>query len=134
MAGAAREEIVRRLYRGFNAAGPDLTLADVVAEDAVFDWSRRKLDPRVVRGRAAVFAALRELTAPWAQYSVELERLYELGDSVLALATVKGRGRVSGIEMSSAVAHLWTFRDEKVVEMVYYPHRDEALAAHGLAD
>jgi ketosteroid isomerase-like protein len=127
-----RDDLVRRLYEGLNAAEPDLAPADLIAEDAVFDWSRRKLDPAVVRGRAAIDAAVRELTTPWDPYAVEVERLFDVDDGVLALVRVRGRGRVSGIEIISEVAHLWKLRDGKVVTMVYYADREEALAAHGL--
>jgi ketosteroid isomerase-like protein len=127
-----RDDLVRRLYEGLSAAGPDLAMADLIAEDAVFDYSRRKLDPGVVRGRAAIVAAARELAAPWDPYSVDVEQLFDVDDGVLALVTVRGRGRASGIDLTAAVAHLWKLRDGKVVAMVYYAEREEALAAHGL--
>jgi ketosteroid isomerase-like protein len=116
-----------------SAGGPDVALTDLIAEDAVFDWSRRKLDPAIVRGRAAIDTAVRELIAPWEPYSIEVDRLFDVDEGVLAFVTVRGRGRVSGIDVNSAVAHLVKLRDGKVVAMVYYAEREEALAAHGLS-
>jgi ketosteroid isomerase-like protein len=129
---SANVATVETLYAAITDDGIDLASAQLISEEAVYDWSRRKLDPIVVRGRDSILAALRDLIAPWEPYSVEVEQLFDLGDRVLALAIVRGRGRASGIELSSRVAHLWEFRDEKVVAMVYYPEREEALAELGL--
>ena len=48
------------------------------------------------------------------------------------LLTVQGRGKGSGTPVTLRAANVWTVRSGKVVELVGYPDRAEALEAVGL--
>jgi hypothetical protein len=52
---------------------------------------------------------------------------------VLALMTIEGRGKGSGVPVVIRSADLWTIRDGKIVSLVGYPDRAEALADMGLS-
>jgi ketosteroid isomerase-like protein len=48
--------------------------------------------------------------------------------------TIEGRGKGSGVPVVIRSADLWTIRDGKIVSLVGYPDRAEALADTGLPE
>jgi ketosteroid isomerase-like protein len=85
------------------------------------------------RGLARFFRALHE-----AQASIEdhLEELIEAGDDrVVSVVTLRVAGRTSATELDGArYAAIWTIRAGKVVRVVCFPTRAEALKAAGLEE
>jgi uncharacterized protein len=65
----------------------------------------------------------------WDEIRMTPERFIEEGDRVLALMTIEGRGKGSGVPVVIRSADLWTVRDEKILSLVGYPDRAEALEA-----
>ncbi len=71
---------------------------------------------------------------PWALFQLEVEALEEASDGrVLALITFHGTERESGDEVTTAYAHLATFRGDEVVRIDAFADWDEARRAAGLA-
>jgi len=64
-------------------------------------------------------------------YRFEIEEARDLGDVVFLDASHHGRGRASGVEVSSRMAYLYTVRDGKIARAELYATREEALAAAG---
>lgn len=64
----------------------------------------------------------------------DLERLWDVGDRVLAFIRVTGTGETSGAGFDIRVAHVWTVRDGLVVRGEGYGDRDEALKAAGVRE
>jgi ketosteroid isomerase-like protein len=64
---------------------------------------------------------------------IEVNRVEDLDDAVLALVTFHGRGRDSGAEVTLRLANVFRFRDGLAVEQVSYRDWDSALEATGLA-
>ena len=52
----------------------------------------------------------------------------------MVLATVRGRGKKSGVEAETEFAHVWTMRDGKAVRIAAYFDRAEALKAVGMEE
>lgn len=68
----------------------------------------------------------------WDSFEDELQELVDLGDQVMSVVTSRGRGRTSGVDVVwEGNAGVWTIREGKVVRVVWYPSREEALAATG---
>jgi ketosteroid isomerase-like protein len=65
-------------------------------------------------------------------YHFEIEETRDLGDRVLLLATHRGRGRTSGVEVHGQTAYLYGVRDGKIVRVELYSSRARALEAAGL--
>jgi hypothetical protein len=65
-------------------------------------------------------------------YHFEIEETRDLGDRVLLLATHRGRGRTSGVEVQGQTAYLYRVRDGKIVRVELHPSRAQALEAAGL--
>src|ERR671914_726915 len=67
----------------------------------------------------------------WDEIRMTPERFIEDGDRVLALMTIEGRGKSSGVPVVIHSADLFTIRDGKIISLVGYPDRAEALADIG---
>jgi ketosteroid isomerase-like protein len=81
---------------------------------------------------------LRRLLEPvWGDFDdlhVELQELIDAGDQVFAAATVRGRGKHSGVETSMDLWGVWTMRDGRAIRWQGYTDRAAALEAAGLRD
>jgi ketosteroid isomerase-like protein len=64
-------------------------------------------------------------------YRFELEEARDMGGTVLLVASHRGQGRMSGVEVRGRTAYLYRVRDGKVARVELYPSRDEALEAFG---
>ena len=127
-------EIVRSFYAMLDCG--DAEPWDLLPPDFVFDFSRRLIDPVVLRGGNQASAFYRDLTATWADGAkVAVEELIDAGDKVLVLIRFGGRGKMSGADVESLVWNVWTFRDGKPVEWTYFGEaRAAALEAVGLSE
>ena len=89
----------------------------------------------VYRGREGALELWEALKGPWDNQAlyVEIERVEDLGETVLALFRMRARGEQSGVEVAIKWAHVITFPsgDEHIRS---YANWDEALQAVGLAE
>ena len=128
-------EVMRRLVALVDQGDdwPD----DLLPPDFVLDFSRRLLNPVVVRGRDKVRAFVESEGQMWEgdHLSYEPKELIDAGDKVLALVRVSGRGKASGVEVEAYTWNVATFRDGKPVEPTYFgDDRAAALEAVGLSE
>ena len=86
------------------------------------------------RGREAVLSFFGDQAEMFDDVRIELERLSEAGDRVLAFIRVTARGRASGAGVDISIGHVWTVRDGLVVRGEGYGDRDEAVRAAGLSE
>ena len=63
-----------------------------------------------------------------------MRELIDAGDQVICVLGARGRGRVSGIELEYHPAGVWTFREGKIVRVVWFASREAALDAVGLRE
>ena len=110
---------------------------DLLAPEFVMDFSRRRLNPVVVRGRDEVRAFAEGDGQMWegGHLAYQPKELIDAGDKVLAFVRVSGRGQASGVEVEADTWVVWTFRDGKPVEWTYFgDDRASALEAVGLSE
>jgi ketosteroid isomerase-like protein len=88
----------------------------------------------VYHGRQAYFDFYSRWFGAWEELRFERERIEELGDRVLLLTRLTGRGRTSGAEVSILVADVFTFREGKIIQMTGFPDAREALSDIGLEE
>jgi ketosteroid isomerase-like protein len=87
------------------------------------------------RGADRIRGVMREWMSAWEDPTVvEVDELIESGDRILALVRWRGRGKGSGVEVEMEGAHLWTFREGRVLRFDVYRDRDQARAALGRDD
>ena len=128
-------KLVRDLYDLWNRG-------DLDGATAMFDpevvWHGYTHLPESGRrdGVDAVRSWVTDFAEAWGEISVSIERLVEVGDdSVLALVRMSGRGRDSGVAVTSGLdGHLWTIRAGRIVAVRMYQGSRAALEAVGLSE
>jgi ketosteroid isomerase-like protein len=98
-----------------------------------FEWVvPRHPEGAVRRGPEATIAFFREWIEPWEDLHVDWE-LHPAGrERVLAVLTMRGRGRESGASVEMVAGQLWTFQNGEPVRMVFYQDVEEGFRAAGL--
>ena len=124
--------MVRRGYEHFNRTGEvDYSGLD---PEVVYDVSRRTFDPLVYRGHEGVREFVALIREQWASMRLEPQRFVDVGDKVVVSLRLVGVGKESGVETTANAAHVWTFRDGKVVRQTTFQTMAEALEAAGVSE
>jgi len=84
----------------------------------------------VYRGREGASKLWDDMRGPWENFVITVERIEDLGDTVVALVTFSVNGR-GGISTNRPRAHVVTFRDGVSTRTDNYESWDEALKAVG---
>jgi ketosteroid isomerase-like protein len=92
--------------------------------DAVEAGTRQGID--------AFGTAVDTLAATFDGVHVEIEELFDVGDRVVVVATLRGHGRGSGADIERRQGYIWTFRDGKAVRFEWFTTPDDALIAAGV--
>ncbi|HZA90234.1 MAG TPA: nuclear transport factor 2 family protein [Solirubrobacterales bacterium] len=128
-------EIVRRAYVALTRGDAEV-LRDLAPPDFTVDFSRRRVDPFVLRRDemlAFFIGQSRETWEGWPTY--EPKELIDAGDVVVAFIRTSARGKLSGVEVDALVWNVWTFRDGKPIKFTYFGEdRAAALQAAGLSE
>lgn len=125
-------EIVRRVFDAFNRRDIAAFL-ELLDPDVEWVPILAVLEGRVYRGHADVRRWIEDLATDWEFFEVHPEELDDLGDRVLVSGHWRARGRASGVELDNQPGTwLYEIRDGKVVSMLTFTDRDEALEAAGL--
>ena len=129
-------EIVRRAYIALSSGDKDV-LTELASPDLVTDFSRRLVDPFVLRSRDEMIAFMDQAAEPWDGWPAwEPQELIDAGDQVLAFIRFSAKGRTSGADVEAYVANLWTLAgDGELTEVQYFgDDREAALEAAGLTE
>ena len=122
------------LVREIIAAVPDWRkVSALLHPDARFDQTRIP-DGGVYEGREACGRFFERWFGSWVEIRLTPERLIEDGDRVLALMTIEGRGKGSGVPVVIRSADLFTIRDGKIVRLELFGSPAEALEAAGVRE
>ena len=131
-------EIVRRLY---DAAARQDTSNVLNFYDPEIEWDishapARNLmgEPHVFNGHEGLRTFFRHWYEAWKHVEPDLEELIDEGEQVISVETTRGRGRTSGAVVELAHAAVWTFREGKIVKVVWFGSRSEALEAARLRE
>jgi ketosteroid isomerase-like protein len=95
---------------------------------------RRSLYRGTHRGRESVRAIVEDQRAAFDQWVIEVDRLEERGDQVVALISNRARPKGTDVEVQTRNGHIWTIRDGVAVSWRGFPNPDEALEAAGLSE
>lgn len=122
-------ELVRRGYAAWNRGDVEGVVA-ILDEDVEVHGHPRLPEPGPFRGRDAVRRWLTGLHGAWDSISIHPLAFAQVGDSVVVLAQITGRGRGSGVAVESGVdAHVWEVADGRVVAMCWLQGDDAAHRA-----
>jgi ketosteroid isomerase-like protein len=130
-------EIVRRLIAlgdQVRAGEPISPPLDLITPDLEIDLSRRVFNSETYRGLDGLVRLNEQLREVWAEWDVTPERVVAVGERVVSIETVRGRGRGSGLETSGRYASIWTFVNGRVTRIEVGLEPAEALRAVGLGE
>jgi ketosteroid isomerase-like protein len=132
-------EIVRKLFDATARRDTESVLSiyhpDVEWDGSRHPWSQVLPGKAVFRGHQELRAWARRYYETWENLDDTIEELIDAGDQVISIVSTRGRGRLSGIDVDwQGNAGIWTIRNGKVVRVVWFRSREEALEAVGLSE
>jgi ketosteroid isomerase-like protein len=112
----------------------DAELERLFHPDVHLDLTVREVNPATYDGYAGVRQFVRDLFEIWDEWSFQqpFELLPATNDRVVAVYTLRGRGRSSGVVVEMPVYNVYTVRAGKVARLKSYRDRAAALKAVGL--
>ena len=126
-------EVVARLIEAWNGRDVEAILALFHPECEVV-FPPEVPEPGPFRGRAELRGWVEGFLGAWESHRAEVVELTVEDGDVLAMLHLTGRGSESGVEMDETDAHLFAFRDGKVISWRNFPDRLQALEAAGLSE
>jgi ketosteroid isomerase-like protein len=88
----------------------------------------------VVRGHEGLLKYVRDLDEGFSVRDVQLSEFRDLGDRIVVLGHVRGRGRESGVEFDSPYGGLAEFKNGKCSKYTDYLDHTQVLQAAGLQE
>jgi ketosteroid isomerase-like protein len=85
-------------------------------------------------GERGIREFFRDVAQSWDSFQFNATEIRDLGDRVLVLGDVRGRGRVSGAEVADRWAWIVDLRAGRAVRLRGFLDQSEALEAAGLSD
>jgi len=98
-----------------------------------FEWSTSMgaVEGEIFRGREGIETYFANLRNAWENLTLVPDEFRDLGDRVLWLGRIEGRGRDSGAAVSSPMGVVADMRDGKTWRIRSYLDHDQALGASG---
>jgi ketosteroid isomerase-like protein len=126
-------DAVRRTLNAWNRRDVEAWLAPSHPE---IEWTsevaqRMQGSETVYRGRAEMRRFWDEWHAIW-DVNIDIAEVFDLGETIVALARVRTRGESSGIDLERPIAYVFEFEDGLARRARAYFDPQEALAAVGL--
>ena len=87
-------------------------------------------DPGTYRGARRTLDAWRSWLEAWEEFSLELEDAIPVGERVVVLNRLRGRGKASGVAVDAEVGCIFDLDGGRIVRMVFCDRR-QALQAAG---
>ena len=91
-------------------------------------------DVEAFRGHAGVRRGLELNWEAWESMRIEVERVIESRDEVVALVRNHARGRGSGVDVVVSRGLVFGFRGDRIVRIRFHASQAEALEAAGLSE
>jgi ketosteroid isomerase-like protein len=127
-------DLLMRAFEYVNRTGeilPEAGHPDFVWDVTTF---RGAIMPGTFVGVEEINAWLAEWLEGFADWSLDLEEVFDAGDQVVTFVRQKATARQGGPEVEMGVAQVWTFRDGLIARMEMYADRSEALEAAGMRE
>ncbi len=127
----ANVEKVIEAYARYNA-GDRIPQLDYWHEDAEFHASSTDPDTAAHKGIAAIREQFKTWEDAYPDLQVEPLEVKGSGASVFVWVRFVGHGAASGVPIDMHLAHVHTFRGDRVARLAEYSDRAQALEAAGL--
>jgi len=126
---SARIAALKQGYAAFAEGG----MAAVIESglfDPTIEWRPLDGEGEVAHGHEGARRSMERWLESWEDYSLQAEEFIERGNEVIVLVHEGGRGSVSGVDIERRYAHVWTFREVRIVRFHAMP-TDQALDQDG---
>jgi ketosteroid isomerase-like protein len=128
-------EVARRAVDGYNRRDVDGFFAELGTAD--FEWYpaiARAIDGAGYRGREGVERFAADTSENWEELQTTAEEFRDLGDRVLVLGRLQGRGKGSGAPVDQPYVGIFDFRGDRIWRYRVYLDHAEGLLAAGLSE
>jgi ketosteroid isomerase-like protein len=105
-----------------------------VLVDPEFEFHFAMIEGEPYRGVEGIGEYFDSVDSTWDDFRFELEEFHDLGDQSASVSRVRGTARASGVPLDERVAHIWTWRDEKILRVERYSDPAQAFRAVGLRE
>jgi len=135
----ANVELVRRLFDAV-ASRDTATVLSLYDPDFTWDGSRTRWaeilqGEAIFEGHEGLRRFSRAYYEMWEDFHDEIQELIDTGDQIVSVVTTRGRGRASGVDVEwRGNAGVWTIHDARIIRVVWFSSRAEALEAAGLRE
>lgn len=124
-------EEMRRAYEALSRGDVEKVLGIIDPEVEIRDRPEIP-DPQTYRGHEGARAALQQSFDTFEALHFEPEQFFQIGNRIVVVIRMRGKGRESGVPVEDRIAHLWTLRDGRAWRLQVYSDPDQAIAdAHG---
>jgi ketosteroid isomerase-like protein len=129
-------EVARQVIDAYNRRDFDGLFAELATPDfEYYPAITRALDGGVgYRGREGVERFAADTSENWEELQALPEEFRDLGDRVLVLGRLKGRGKGSGAPVDTPTVNIFDFRGDRIWRSRVYLDRAEGLQAAGLSE
>lgn len=128
-------ELAKLATDTYNRRDTDGFFAELGTPD--FEWLpalTRALDGGGYRGREGVERFARDTAENWEELQTVEAEYRDLGDRVLLLGKLKGRGKGSGAPVEQPYVGIFDFRGDRICRYTVYLDHAEGLRAAGLSE
>ena len=125
-------EIVRRMYQAVQS-GDTATARSFFDPEFIVDASARP-DGATGRGWDAMVRIIGEWMDAFEGWREEIEEVRDIGDQVVAVATQRGRSKLTGIDVEARYAVVYEISGRRITRMTLHRTPAEALDAAGLSE
>ena len=127
-------DVVKRAIDAYNR-GDIGTYADLTTADfELFPALERTVEAGSYRGREGIEIHFGNISDTWEELHVLGDEFRDLGERVLVLGRVEGRGGGSGVQVDAPAGFVIDFRGGKMSRIRSFLDHDEALREAGLKD
>jgi len=124
-------EIVKRLKAAFNEKDLE-AFAAITTPDFEWTTSMMAVEGEVFWGREGIETYFERMREVWDEFRGIASEYRDLGERVLWIGHLEGRGRGSGVPLRASLDVLYDLRDGKISRMHSYLDHGDALRAAGL--
>src|SRR5438132_5639301 len=107
-------EIAKRANDAFNRRDVDAFMECVTSDIEFTAAMSGAVAGGTLRGREGIEALFADIRDTWVEHRMAMEEIRDLGERVLGLGRLEGRGRGSGVSVNVPLAVISDFRDGKV--------------------
>jgi ketosteroid isomerase-like protein len=88
----------------------------------------------IYRGHEGFRELFRDVHEAFVEHRIEISEIRDLGERIVAIGHLRGRGKESGAEVESPIAYVGEFKNGKGTRLDDFLNPEEALEAAGLGE